>query len=794
MFKKSTLDSGLLYCGALLAALTLTVSVLGQDKGSNDPSKTSDSASTTNSNNMSPNFGDNLRYFLEIGGQYKTVTGDRPTKVEEYGQIRKGGLVRRFSISSNPPMSPEHFRFAGRNVSEDDQEYLVDFGKYSLFRVTVKFSGNSQFYSNGARSFFTRGFDILEVDDSVRTTLQTTPDTSIPSVVQSLLATAPTLKLKTKRNTLDANVLYHVTENWSLRFNWNLQERSGRKPLGSGSYERIGTALGDTFRVHSIELPQPVDTMTNQFTFGTKYVKQKWGVSFDYIYSTFKNFTPYLFYDNPFRITDLQATGSGGPSDRMKMARGALALEPDNQSQTAAVSAFVDLPRATRLAGAWSWSTWKQNEAFLPYTQNTAVVTGVPAGLNITSTSSLPETSLDGKVDIFSQDYLLASRPWKNWTFNIHFRRYENENKSRSIHFPGYVAFVESFWRSRVSGLSGQSVPVENEVKSFTKTNFSGEGIWNPSRLFRWKLGYEWEGWLRENRQVADSGEDRIFTQFTIDPNGRFTNRIKYQYSNRKPESYYSGVLENPNLRMFDQARRIRHDFNWQWQYAFRPQVGLSGTFGYLSDDYDQNFFGLAKFSQWFGSADLLYMPKDNTTIYANYSHEKYKTFLQTISKTGVPYDLNNRWNRDEMDVLDDFSVGITTWVAKDKMLLDLHYVFSNAKTSFVTTNPGTPLANSVLNAQAFPFPDVKNRLHEFNSDVSYQVSDNWGIGFRYIYQPYSLDDFAWNSLSPYPINDLPAGEQDGRRFLLLDSRYTSHNAHIIGVYLRFGRNGPSAQ
>lgn len=788
MIVKNELRQLLFTSVALFVLLMLPAVMIGQNASQKTAGGSSNNDTATSKKEPSSKFEDNIRYLVEIGGQYKHVTGDRPTKLEEYGQIRKGPLFRRFRISSSPPESPEFLRFMGRNVSENDQQYLIDFGKYRSFRVKVEFSGNSHFYSAGSRSFFTRGYDTLEVDDSVQSVLEMTPDASIPATVQSLLASAPSLKLKTKRNTLDASLSYYVTDNWTIRLSWNRQERNGTRPLGSGSYERIGTTMGDTFRVHSIELPAPTDTTTDRIVFGTSYLRKNWGLNFAYVFSNFENYAPNLFYENPFRITDLQATGSGGVFDRMKMARGALALEPSNQSQTIAVSAFVDLPRTTRLAGAWSWSFWKQNEAFLPFTQNTAIVTGVPAGLNITSTSSLPEQRLDGKVDIFSQDYLLASKPWKNWTFNVHYRRYDNENKSKSILFPGYVAFVESWWRTRVSGLNNQSVPVENEVKSYTKTNVTGEGIWDISRLFRLKLGYEWEGWLREHRQVANSGEHILYSQFTFDPKGRFTNRLNYRYANRRPESYFSGVLENPNLRMFDQSRRIRHDFDWQWQFAIKPQVGLSGTFGYLSDDYDQNFFGLARFSQWHGSADLLYMPKDNVTFYANYSREQYKSFLQTISKTGVPYDLNNRWNREEKDTLDNFGIGVTAFTMREKMLLDLNYVFSNAKTGFVTTNPGTPLANSVLNAQAFPFPDVTTRFQEFNSDISYQFSDNWGIGFRYIFQPYKLDDFAWNTLSPYPINALPTSEQDGRRFLLLDSRYTDHKAHIIGFYVRFGR------
>lgn len=727
---------------------------------------------------------DNFRYFFEIGGQFRSVSGERPTKFEEYGQTRRGLIARRFGVSSNPAGSPDYFRFLGRDVSELDQQYLLEFGRFGLSRTKIEWNGYSHLYSRGSRSLFnSSGRDgVLTVDDQIQTTLQNTPTASVPAVVQNLYANAPFIEQKSKRNTLNLEQSFQITQNLSVRLNWNRQWRRGNRPMGTGSYERIGTAIGDTFRVHSIELNQPLDSTTDHLTVAASFLKRNWGVNFSYTYSNFNNKFAALTYENPFRITDLQATGAGGVFDRMKMASAQMALEPDNHSQNITVSAFVDLPRNTRLAGAWGWSFWRQDEGFLPYTLNTAIVTGVPAGLNLTSPNSLPEQSLDGEVNTFTQDYLIASKPWKSWTFNVHYRRYDNDNNSRQIHFPGYVGFVESFWRTNIAG-----VPIENEVQSFTRSNTRAEAIWDISKKYRWKIGYEWEGWLREHRQTTHSNEHSLSTQFTYNPTGRLNSRLTYEYSSREPGLYNPGVKEFALLRMFDQARRLRHDADWQWQWAINPRVGISGTLGYLSDDYDQNYFGLVRYSQWEGSFDLLYMPKDDTTFYVNYSRENYKNSLQLIAKTAVPFDFNNRWNRDQRDTLDNFGVGVTTYLMKGKMYLDLHYVFSNAVTKTTTVNPATPTPNSILNALAQPFPDVKSRLQEVNSDISYEFKNNIALGFRYIYQPYSLDDFAWNNLSPYPINQLPP-ENDGTRYLLLDSRYSSHNWHVFGVYLRFGK------
>ena len=103
---------------------------------------------------------------------------------------------------------------------------------------------------------------------------------------------------------------------------------------------------------------------------------------------------------------------------------------------------------------------------------------------------------------------------------------------------------------------------------------------------------------------------------------------------------------------------------------------------------------------------------------------------------------------------------------------------FTNATT---TPNP------ALTNATAYDFPEAKARLHELSFDTNYQLRPNVAVGFRYLYEPFRLDDWQLNTVNAYPVDQL-APETDGRRFLLLDSRYTDHNAHVFSFYIRFGK------
>ena len=791
--KKQTLISIAFIFGAILLLSLLSSNAVFAQTPTNPVSKDGTSkeatADTGTTQQPVPNkpeiFSKQFNFSFELGGQFTDVSGARPSKFEETKQVREGFLFRKFRISSNPAFSSSFFNLVGRNAGERDQRYLLDMGSFGRFRTKAEYTGFQHLYSQGSRSLLTySGNGVLTAPDNIQQTLQNAASADLPALVNNFISQAPQINLRLQRSFLNIKQTVNLTEHWSLRARISDIKRYGTRPRGNGSYERVGTASGDTFRVLSTELPEPVDHRTTDVTIGTSYHRSKWGVNFDYTYSNFRNRITSLTFDNPFRITDLQATGSGGVFDRMAFARGIFALEPDNKAHSFVLSAYVDLTPGTRLATALGWSFWRQDEPFLPYTLNSAIVaTNIPAGTKLTDTSALPRPSLNGKVDTFTQDHMLASQLTKKIGLYIHYRDFDYENTTEHITFPGYAAYNESYWRTNIS-----NKPIANEPVSFRKKTVSVETVYAIAKPLDWKLEYKWQGWDRENRQVKESNEHTVGTVFSFSPIAKYSSKLKYHYSTRTPREYDPGVLEFNRLRMFDQAKRLRHDADFQMEYQIKPGFGLSGSIGYLSDDYDQNFFGATKFVQGWGSVDLLYTVLENTTLYANYSRERYGHELQQIAKTAVPYDLNNRWSRSERDVVDSFGAGVTTYLATDKLFVDMHYAMSSARNRTSTFNTGTPLANSLLNATAHPFPDAKTRFHEFNSDISYQVTQNWAIGMRYLYEPYRLNDFQWDNLSPYPFSTITP-EQDGRRFLLLDSRYSSHTAHTLGVYLRFTVN-----
>lgn len=789
---------------ALALFLMLPVSVAAQASDKNDDKTTKPPDATKESTDAKSSkaqddgvrslFSD-MRSTFELGGQFTNIAGERPSKFEQSRRVKEGFLFRRFRVTSNPEGSPWFFRLVGRNPSETDQQYFFDAGKYGRFRTSVEWNGQPFLYSRGGKSLFTASAPgVYTIPDAVQLSLQNTTDANLPAAVEALLADAPRSTLKVQRQTLRLDQKFNVTDKWTVRFRFLDEKRYGSRPLGNGSYERVGTAFGDTFRVLQVELPEPVDYRSDKVTLGTSYVEKNWAINFDYTYSQFRNRIDTLTFDNPFRATDQQANPPSGGINRLRYARGSFDLVPDNDSHNFLISGFVNLPHDSRWASALGWGFWNQNDDFVPFTLNTAITAAnLPPGVKPTDIAALPALRLDGKIDTFTQDHLFTSNVTDSVRVNLHYRYYDYDNLTPQYQWPGYAAFNESFWRTFIVSIptlpAPTPVPIENEPNSFVKQTATAEVVWNIAKPVTWKMEYEFEAWNRAHRQVGRSNEHSISTTVSLKPVNAFSAKLNYRYSNRLPSDYDQGLKEFRLLRMFDQARRLRHDADLQWQYRVTPQLGISGTLGYWSDDYDQHYYGLVKYIQGYGSIEALYSPTDTATIYANYSREQVRSNLQSISKTAAPFNLNNSWNRQNRDLVDSFGVGVVAYGMGDKLALDCHYAFALANDHFTTFNPFTIVPADALNAEAFDWPEVKSRFHEVNLDASYQFNQNWGIGARYIYEPYRLGDYSWNGLTPYPLTLLPT-QNDGKRFLLLDSRYSSYDAHVFGVYLRLTFGG----
>jgi len=797
---------------------------------------------------------DSLKGTLEVGGDFRDVDGDRPGKFEENREVPKAFFIRKFNLTWANADSPYSLKLKGQELGERDERYSAEARKVGTFRTRLLWDKLPKYYSNGRTFHLSGGPGLLVVNPDVRARLQAVPDAgaaasvlgpALPALVRQEIQNNATVVLRVRADQFLFTQFYHPTKNWEFFFRAQHVRLHGTRPKGTGTFAREGNGpAGDgVWESLGAELPEPVDYGTTNVTFGMQYSRPKWRVGLEYNFSKFNDSVPSLTWENPFRVTDALAIPPAFGVGRNRFARAQLALPPDNDFQSFSVHASVDLPRMTQLRGELTWGRGTQNQAFLPYTLNSAMTTAnLTTGVIGLFGLALPQPSLNGVVHTLNQDYSLASRPWKNMHFVFQFRSDKRDNQTPIITFPAFPSFGDSSERTSVD-LYG--VPLENLPTSYTRRNTTATWQWDPRKNLSMEVEYDWEIWTRTFRDVPRTNEHRVNGEVDFKLMRGVALKADYLYSHRIPRTYLTqpltfnptlqgnalggwevtmaqanaglirGVpLEFNQLRRFDEADRIRKDGGISLEVTRSDKINYSASYRYLRDDYDKHFYGLHYDVLSALEAQVSYFPrgtekdeaavtksgwKDNAFLYANYSREQeqvgYRDLghliigaVQNSRACCAQFPIANTWDRSSRIHLDMFQFGMNTASDGEKTTLDISYVMAFARDRTRTANPFTILPISLRTANAVNYPDVINRQQEVNITLTHKLRQDVDLGFSYRYEPYRLSDYYTNGLQQYTEKQLADGNLPvpTARQLFLDARFTSFHANVATAFLRY--------
>ncbi|HEY2930951.1 MAG TPA: MtrB/PioB family outer membrane beta-barrel protein [Acidobacteriota bacterium] len=777
---------------------------------------------------------------FEIGGQTRDTQGGHPAKFQEARDVPKGLYVQKLSLDFRSDDSPYFVSLRGFEIRELDQRFKVDVGRFGKYRTQFVWDQVPHSFGSGRYFFQRTAPGIYQVSPTLRARLQaaTTPDTApiapnaeLPTIVRQELQTAAITDVRLRRDQALLKQDYWASDNVELHFQLSRLRNRGSRPISAGTFVRRpgpAPARDGLWEGLGQELPEPIDHRTTDLNLGTQFSGKQWNAGVDYDLSLFRNHIGTLLWENPFRITDEQGIGA---TNRFRMVRWQTDLAPNNNSHSVSFRGNVDLTRQTQLRGLLSLAYWTQNDDFLPWTLNTAIV---PKSWNAatpidkpTDVNSLPARSLNGKMRNVNQDYALVNRA-KNFRFQLQYRSQDLNNQTRTIEFPGYGAFGDSTWRTAATDFFG--LPIENPDQSFTRQNTTAGFQWDILPRLTWKLDYGWEIWNRNLRDANRTNEHSIRGRLDLTPGAGIQLKADYRYSDRRPRSYntqplsfnpaFAGSPANgpqgawevtPNtrfergvptefnlLRRFDESGRIRNDGSLSIDVVKGDKTNFSASYRYLRDDHDKNFYGRHYTVLSFIDAQFSYASEGGSFFYANYSREMnrlgYRGLAHLLIAAAAPpgvivqgttaqFPIANTWDRSSRSNLDSFQFGINSAAQEGKLQVDLSYALSFARDRIDTVNPFPIRADSVLNAQAFPYPDTLVRRQDVNIVITRQLHEGLEVGARYWYEPYTQDDFSFNVLQPYVHGNITS---DAPKYLFLDSRYASYHANVATVFLRY--------
>ena len=453
-----------------------------------------------------------------------------------------------------------------------------------------------------------------------------------------------------------------------------------------------------------------------------------------------QNNTGVLTWDNPFRLTNETV---GNPLT------GRMDLYPDNKAQYLSFAGATNVTKYMRLMGSVSPGWLRQNDAFLPYTTNTANVTCGDGTQACTSLSSLPAASLGGSKQTLAMNFTLVTTAWKSVEAKAAYRHYDYNNNTP----------VHTF--TPVEGDAGGPVltPTDNTPFGFNRKNLELIGNWFFAKRSSFKLGYEAEWMDRSQRDASHSLENSIVSALDYSPTKNWLFRLSYLHSDRKPDLYLDDVSEeisggipvdSPFARRFDEAARLRDRADGLIQYNATDKLTVSAFGGTLQDNYNRpggsnnatplNFltgttaatnpyylYGVLKDLSYNWGLDLDYAVLAQMTVFAEYSHERYHKRMitryrapESTSGTGGcgPNTLGTA-NQGACDTANN------DWESTSRELVDI-------------TSAGVD------------YPETVNRTHEIAIIFKYKLTANLTPRFEYRYQQWDNKDYQTSPMTQY--------------------------------------------
>ena len=649
------------------------------------------------------------------------------SKYNEYRDLRNGFFMRRFDATFDDLFHTRNYvSIQSQKTLYRDQSYLVTFGEYGKFRAQFRYDEIPHIYSDTVRTLFTRTAPgVWSFPAQIRSALQAATAANLPSLVAGTGANAG-IGVVTNANFLTPSLIrkagtvllsYDVTPSLNITGSFWRESQNGLRPLGLilNSSPSASATSG-----YGVELPETISYFNNLAKIGAEYGKGNWAVQLGYTGSFFENNISQMVFDNPF---NLNAVGASTPLT------GRMSLYPSNHANYLTVAGATDFGKWVRFTAAITPGWLRQNQAFAPYTTNSAI-TGCGNGAGGTqSCTSAPSAapSLHGDKQTLAMNYTIVTLPWKSFELKAGYRHYDYNNNTPVHLCPACFTPVE--------GDVGAPSPSDNQAQatSFNTKNLEVTGNWYFAHKSSMKVGYE-AAWIdRSHRDVSHSLENSFVAAADVGYWKNWLIRASYRYSDRRPDSYQDDEASNATgdpvpcsdntttfftpeqrcHRRFDEAARIRNRADGLVEYAVTDGISVSAFGGLIQDDYNRrgfagnsavplNFltgpnqtthpyylYGILKdisYNYGFG-ADAA--ATSDISLFAEYSHEHY--YRRMISRSRTPPSPgtasiltctngcdtpNNDWESTTPEPVDIWTVGMDAHVGK-KALFTTYYSLS---------------------------------------------------------------------------------------------------------------------
>jgi len=700
-------------------------------------------------------------------------------KYYEYSDIAPGAFLNGW-IGAGTKDGLYKYDLWADNVGYEDQRFELNGSKAGEWYFTGLWDQTPHIYSTNAVMMY-QGLNTntLWLPPNLAHTLYTTcgqPTTcgvaNATTAQQIINSNSYVTELGIRRDTGAVEFRWTPTTNWDVNVAYSHMHRWGNQAEG------IVFGPG-TSNIGAAQVPKPVNDVTQNYSAtgeyaGTSFWGQKFNFKVGYAGSTYTDKWNSYTVDDPFCSTADTGLGGSRPGlcgptsangGNMYAPSALVSLWPDNQANGFNATLGADLPMKSRYMGTLSYNMMRQNQSFLPFTNNPT------PWLNVQPNPTQPYSSLNGAINTFLSNNVVTTQITPDLKSKLSYRYYNFDNNTPELLFNDWILTDTTSANNRNEGYAAnRSLSV-----NYTKQNAGADLNWQPDRFWNLGIGYGWEhySWTRADASSTNENQGKAFIDYK--PWTWLTSRFTASTSYRAYGGYdYRGNVGNIQwadptcqtvagcsaqystaYRQFYLDDRQRNIFKYQLAVDVMPGLTVTPTFGYQNDGYSltSTEAGLTRTQVVRGGVEAAYAINPFTTFLLSYMNEQYRQNLKYTNAAPAAMNGTNVYHADVRDTVNTFT-GAINWAAiPDKLDFRLSYALSLSKDSQAQTadNGVQPSLN---------YYDTKGQWTRLEALAKYTFDKTWvhSMGFngeayaklRYVWERNSVGNIEQDVMLPY--------------------------------------------
>ena len=705
-----------------------------------------------------------------------SVTGlNDSSKFQEYREIPNGFFLSNvnFGLSKNAWT----FDVSAVDLLQEDQRIVGVLSKPGTVRITVGYDQIPKWFSNTSATLFANaggGRELFPVP--LRQQLETVvPATDVGPLLQSGLdAAQPYPQLRYRRDKVFGDVVWTTpVTGLTFRAGFDQEQRAGTHPQTLATNFATGP--------DSTEFAGVTDFTTQNARLGLDYAHSIFHVGGEVVWSQFHDdmtasvapgspvYQDAYIVDNPLRATDgtPDAPNPAFPNNPAA-AHLLLSAPPDSRSGWLNLNGGVKLWNWGRVDLSYGIGRSKQDEDFLPFTLNTAIIPPTPLVILEGGPAGTPVTRYDGSIDLSRWDARFSGHPLHWFSFQVYGHGYDYDNKTPDYNIPNWVS----------TDVDLANTAVDAEPFAYKTTRYGATADFRPLRHVGVEVGAEKETWDYTHRAVSNTDENIYRIQVTWDPAAWGRIRAGYRNGTRRYDSYADDPGDPLGLRTFDVANRNQTRYDLLADFTPIDRLSFGVQLHSTKDDYPDSAFGRTSDKSTGWAADFSVDAGHGVTVAGNYGEDRFEWAMQSQYRANPPDDPLNLWSTSPDDKTTSYGLDVNAVLVHDKLTLDARGTITDSTGS----QPAVFVPGGATQSDGTPFPDVTDKLTTFDAELRWTVQKNLLVGLAYTYESWNATNFQRDVVVPW-MGAVDGGAADS---VFLGARVPDYNATWVRVLVTY--------